>query len=542
MKTYKLLGIIFSLMLVSCAFAEEYGVSLTVSPEELSVNPYEIAVYDILVENVGSVDGTYTVSIENIPDDWYSLSHDSVDLKAGETKIVYLFITPQPTEQDIYNGVVKVDDIVNASVGFRLNIIKDHKITVSMPRQLTSCICEEDYTVIVVENMGKYSENIGLFLSGDALGIIGVEIESFTIEPNETKQIPVTIESACDTEERIYNLEISIESTNSYASSSIQSSIKKTQCFEFQLNYPEEVRTCAGVEKTFQISVSNTGIKEDGYEVNIEELGYSDIISLEPGQTQDFEITFVKWEEGVYEIPFSVSSNAERKEGLVRFIVEKCFGVDLQLDEYEITIQAGTGKLTKPSVKNIGTRPDTFDIESSATWVAVRPESLTLSPNESQNIFVYYSPEYGTSGQYDVRLTVESDNAFDSETLQVNVEGVGITPEVTTQEEIIPTTTIEEMPTTTVEENITTPEVNMTTTVDEITTTTIEEIPEPPEIDILRERGIIGLIWSKIVSASSCITQKVEELKLNRMMLSLVIGFVVALIILIIIYLVVMRD
>jgi hypothetical protein len=50
-------------------------------------------------------------------------------------------------------------------------------------------------------------------------------------------------------------------------------------------------------------------------------LGYSDIIELEPGQTQLFEVTFLEEEEGVYEIPFTVSSDTVSKDGLVNFVV-----------------------------------------------------------------------------------------------------------------------------------------------------------------------------------------------------------------------------
>ncbi|NCO31470.1 hypothetical protein GW891_01270, partial [bacterium] len=88
---------------------------------------------------------------------------------------------------------------------------------------------------------------------------------------------------------------------------------------------------------------------------------------------------------------------------------------------------------------------DTFDIQSSATWVAIKPENITLLPNESQNVFVYYSPEYGSSGEHNVQLIAKSENSEDKETVKVTITG----------EEIITTTT-------TFEENVT--ETNMTTT------------------------------------------------------------------------------
>ncbi len=494
--------------LINGVFAQNLDVSVTISPKELLVNPYEIAVYDILIKNTGPVNDTYTLSVEGISQGWYSLSHDSVTVPASESKTVYLFITPQPTEKDVYVGTVSVSDLENVSDTFKLNIIKDHKIQVSIPEQLKSCLCEEDQTMIVVENTGKYSENLELVLSGDALDIINVEVKSFTLEPNETNQIPVKILSACDTQEKVYSLEVKVKSTNSYASASTSSKIEKKQCFNFEIDYPEEVRTCANVEKIFQITVTNTGIKKDSYEINIEELGFSDVIELEPNQTQTFEVTFAKEEEGVYRIPFNVSSDTLKKEGLIKFIVEKCFGVDLELDVDELTIQAGTGKLTRPSVKNIGTRPNTFDIEASANWVAIRPKQLTLSPNETQNVYVYYSPEYGSSGEFDVELSAEGENAIDKETVKVNVEG-----------EVIIT------PTTTVEENI--------------TTTTF---PELPQINITKPTGMFGKVWEKIETLSEDVSERVGGIGINKMVLSLIVGFMIALVILIIVYVIVMRG
>jgi len=517
MKTYVVLGMILSLALLNGAFAQNSNISLNVSPEELYVDPYEIAIYDILIENEGLVEKTFTVSVQGIPEDWYSLSHEFISIESSETKKVYLFITPQPTEQNSYTGEIIVN---NVSVEFKLNIVKEHEIQVSIPSRISSCVCEEDHTMIVVKNTGKYSENLDLTLSGDAVDIVNVEIESFILEPNETKQIPVTIDSACDTQEKIYILNVDVESTNSYASTSSLSNIQKIKCFSFGIDYPKEVRTCANVEEEFQITVVNTGIKKDSYEVSIEELGYSDIIDLEPGQSQYFKVTFVREEEGVYEISFVISSDTDRQEGLVEFIVEKCFGVDLKLDVDDMTIKSGTGKLTKPSVKNVGTRPNTFDIEASATWVAIRPDKLTLSPNESQNIFVYYSPEYGSSGEYDIQLTAKAENAVDEEIIRVNVVEENVT------------TTTQEIPTTILEENVT--EANMTTTT--------EEFPEPPEVNITKPTGMFGEVWEKIEYFSLNITQRVEGLGLNKMVLSLIVGFVIALIILAIIYFIVMRD
>jgi hypothetical protein len=534
MKTKILLGTVFGLLLMAGAFAQDSDFQFSVSPEELSVNPYEIAVYDILIENQGQVEEIYDVSVEGIPEDWYSLSHESVTIPSGEDREVYLFITPQPTGKDIYIAELIVNGL---SETFQLNIIKDHKLQVSMPSQLTSCICEQDQTLIVVENTGKFEENIEIILSGDALEIIDVELDTFTIEPNESLQIPVMIQELCDTEERNYNLELVVESTSSYASASASSIIQKKDCFAFELVYPQEVTTCANVEQTFTISVTNTGVREDSYEISIEELGYSDIIELEPGQTQLFEVTFLEEEEGVYEIPFTVSSDTVSKDGLVNFVVERCYGVDLELDVEELTIQAGTGELTNPSVRNTGTRTDTFDITASAIWVAIRPLNVTLLPNETQEVFVYYSPEFGSAGEFDVELTAESGFAVDRETVNVNVEGEVVETTTTTMEETT-TTTMGET-TTTMNETTTTVEINVTIP-DNVTTTT-DGVIEPPPINITQP-GPIARVWEALINLSSDLNERIEDLGINRLVLSLIVGVIIALIILVVLYFIVMRG
>ena len=226
MKTKIILGAIFGLLMINCIFAEDVLVSMT--PEQ-TVNPYEIAVYDILINNQGEEDQIYKISVEGISEDWYSLSHESVDLKSGEAKTVYLFITPQPSERDLYLGKVLVG---NVSSNFKLNIIKEHKITASIP-DITSCICEEGQTVLIVNNMGKYSENINLFLLPQGLQVVSSDIQSFTIEPNETKEIPIRIEPLCESKEAIYPIQILLKSENSYASSLVSLNIEKKNCFDW---------------------------------------------------------------------------------------------------------------------------------------------------------------------------------------------------------------------------------------------------------------------------------------------------------------------
>jgi len=210
-----------------------------------------------------------------------------------------------------------------------------------------------------------------------------------------------------------------------------------------------------------------------------------------------------------------------KKEGKINFVVTKCYGVDLTVDENEFQIESGKGKLVKGKVTNIGLFADTFKIISDVIWSSIRPEQVNLNSNESKDVYAYYSPEYGAQGTYEVNLTAKSDNS--QATQQLNIEVLGKGEATTTIEE---TTTVEE----TIPTNETTIIENLTTTVEETTqeVTTIAETTletnqtTTPAVEIPTGEVITGF-WE------------------NKVMRSLLISIIIVIIILIIIYLVVMR-
>ena len=479
------------LLIIPFTLAKEYEVSVEISPREVEVSPYSIATFDILVQNTGKKKDSYSIQVDGIPEDWYSLSHESIDLDGGASTTVYLFITPYYDKAGSFIVSVSAVGHANTTETFTLNVLPDHEIKISIPAVIRSCLCEEDKSYVVVENVGKeYSEDIFLNVSGNASEVVELETKSLTLSPGEKKELPLRIAPACDTEEKTYSLIIEARSTTSYARSAASSTIRKLKCYDFEAYYPEEVKTCAGVETPFQIKVENTGMKADDYEVRVEKLNFTKSVSLSPAEMRTFDLTFKEDELGVYDVQLIVESDFIRKEGMITFVVEQCYGVDLQLDEKELTIKPGTGKLTKPRVRNTGTRPDKFEVTSNVEWTSIKPASLELEPNETRNIYVYYSPEYGVSGSFDVVLKVESENSMDEETVRVNVPTRG--PEVTT------------------------------------TTLGASEVPEVPTINI--------------TGREITVTDKLLALCKNKLVLSLFIGILGALIILGLIYLLVMRG
>jgi uncharacterized membrane protein len=499
---FKALSVFFAvLLMIGTAMAVESDVSVDVFPKTVTVAPFEIADYDILVTNNGDQE-TFTVLVEGLPEEWVHLSHSEITVPAGSEGMVYLFITPQEIEETTYEFAVTVkgqtQDVEYAS----LNIIPEHELKVNMPNEVDSCLCEQDDFMITVENSGEFSEDISIQFEGDATGIVEAGVTEFKMESHTTVDIPVTIKKACDNEERGYDLQVNVKSKNSYARASEEMVVFKRECYKFELLYDEQITTCAGYEKSAQIRIKNTGLKDDIYQVEIEKFQYSELIDLEPGETKTIEVSILEPEVGTYDIPFKVSSDFVGEEGKITLVSENCYDVDLVLDVGELKVAAGTGKLTKPTVKNLGTRADTFELESDKDWVKIKPTSINLESGESEDIYVYYSPEYGSFGDFNVKIRVFSDRSEDEENVAVNV-----------LQELIDSL------------------VGETTTLTEEPTETTAPKVEVPQIDVN-----VSEVFDKL-------TGKVGGVGENRkLILSIAIGALAAIIIIILVYLVVMRG
>jgi len=521
MMDSKILSFVFLaiLLLFPASLAVDYGVAVDITPKAIDTKPCGIAAYDIEVTNMGELEDTYSFDIEGVPEGWFTLSHDTITLKAGETQKVYLFITPDCYEEEygLFEGTFIVTDGAGDSTDFTLNVIPDHILELEIPETLKVCLGEDSEMTVVVRNVGEHTEEVYLTASGDAGDFTSFPEESFTLEPDKEKEVMITV-SPVGVEYGNYGLIVEAKSTTSYARTSVESIIEVTKCYDVEVTYPEEVKACGGEAKAFEITIKNIGLKNDTYTLTIEDLEYEMTVSLAPEEFRRIELEFFKEEEGTYEIPFTVASDVVTKEGMITFVVEKCYGVDLILEVSEIDIESGRGGLVKGTVKNTGVLTDTFNIISDVIWSIVKPDRITLESEQEENVYAYYSPEYGVTGTQTVELTAKSAKSEDTEELTIEIlpkEEVPTTTTTTPPEETTTTVPPEETTTTPEEETTTAPPETTTTPEEETTTTTLMPgIPTGRILDIIYE---------------------------NRAIRSLLIAIIVVIIILIIIYLIVMR-
>lgn len=490
---FVLLGLFF---VVSVCYAKDYDISVDVNPKSVTVNPCGIANFDIDIKNTGGLDDTYSINITGLPNDWYSLSQDSIDVKAGESGKVYLFVTPYCYgETGSFKVFVTVSDGASVSNTFTLNVIPDHKITVSMPEEIKTCLEETSSANVTIKNEGNFKEDVELTLSGAVSDFVELSENKITLNPLEEKTVELTLKPTTGKEIGDYQLELNAKSASSYANSKSISIVKVSECYKVEVSYLKKIETCLKEQTDFELTIKNAGMKKDSYTVEIEDMNYTKVVELDAEGSTILKIPFVKDEEGVYEVPLKVTSDYVSKEESVEFDVLKCYGVELAAEESSLNVDVGRGKLTKAQVTNLGTKDDTFDVATDVDWASVKPKTVTLTSGEKQDIYVYYSPNFGMSGSYDTTLTVKSKYSQADAKIKITVSGEATTTETTTETTIILTTPGEE-------------------------NTTSTETPSTPTGGFLTP---------------------IQNILENKIMRALLIAVIVVLIILIIVYLVMMR-
>lgn len=499
MKSKILISIFLSLVFfISLVTAKEFEVNVSIKPKELTTSPCGIATYDISVKNLGEKEDIYYMIVEGIPEGWYTLTHESITLGAGKSKTIYLFITADCyTQPATYAGFLTALGNAEDSDDFVMNVVAEHILKVELPRTISSCLCEETRIIATIENTGKFDENVVLTLSGDASNFASLDENSFTLKKGDKRDVIITLNPTCDLEPAEYSLELKAESTNSYARASGVSRIERIKCHDFTVSYDKEIKTCANEAVPFKISVKNTGTKENMFEVKIEALDYSESASIKPGETKVLSTSFLGKEYGTVDLAFVVKSDYKVIDGSIRFIIEKCYGVDLQPEQNELQIKIGTGKLLRAKLVNTGTREDSFNISADISWVSIRPQKVTLGSNQTDDVFAYYSPEFGASGIYETSLIAESEKSRDEEKIKITV----VKEEIPKAEEERPVIEINVTPEITIEENVT---------------------PAVPTGQEVRTR--------------------LKNLLQNKLILALLIGVILALIVFGFIYLLVMRS
>lgn len=445
------LSIFFGLIFItSLAFAQDFGVSVDITPKETTINLCDVTFYDITIENTGAKSDTYSIDIKGLPENWYSLSQNTVKLNPGESETVYLFVTASCNDgKGVYSGSVTVKGQVEDTETFKLIVVADRSVRITLPKDTASCLCDGGFIKAKIENTGKYREELIFSLTSEIAEYLSLEKTSMTLEPGQIDYLDIMISDVCKPEGK-YSLKLSTEAKKSYVTAEAETQIDMTKCYQFKASMPKELSGCDDETNYFNIDLKNIGLKSDEYTIKIEDLNYTKTVKLDPEKDTELKISFVK-DVGKYEIEVVVKSDTQTEIYNVYTTIEKCYDASLVIEEDKYETFPCQGKLIKAVIKNKGTKSDTYNIDSDKSWVVIKPKTIELDPAETGDVSIYCSPAYDMEGEYNIKVTAESKKVSLIETFVLNVLGKGITTTVPEETTTMPVITLPEETTTTAE-------------------------------------------------------------------------------------------
>jgi hypothetical protein len=106
-----------------------------------------------------------------------------------------------------------------------------------------------------------------------------------------------------------------------------------------------------------------------------------------------------------------------------------CTGYSLILftDANKVDAVVGKGELIRLQAVNAGNFGDKYDVSLiGPDWAIIKPASFALRSDEVKTLFLYISPDVGAEGKYNLDVTVKSQCASQTESIEVGVIKEGI--------------------------------------------------------------------------------------------------------------------
>ncbi|MBS3052243.1 MAG: hypothetical protein J4428_02645 [Candidatus Aenigmarchaeota archaeon] len=105
------------------------------------------------------------------------------------------------------------------------------------------------------------------------------------------------------------------------------------------------------------------------------------------------------------------------------FALDKCknHSAEINIESSNVDLEVGKGRLLKAILKNNGEVDDFQIIKDGPDWVVIKPEKTRLNINQTEEIFVYMSPDLGSEGKYKIKIMTKSSCVYLENEIIANV-------------------------------------------------------------------------------------------------------------------------
>lgn len=379
------------------AYAQSPDFQLTT--KSVQVCPYGTVQVLGYITNTGA-DDSFTVASES---QWAKIAPDTFQLKNGEKKTVYIYVTPDNSQKSpgTYSIPVTVTGTkMKTTQTITVSLMACYAVKVS-PQHSTynSCLSEAQPVLFDITNQGKSEETFAVATNAGELTNSQVVLKS-----GETKTIRVTIPVT----QAQQTVTIGATSLTSYAKASNSVILTGSQCYTGELSVsPVQANVCTEDVATYTVRVTNTGSRDDTYALTASAGTLANkTLTIAPGKTGQTTMTIRPTVTGSSPVEVTATSGHISVKKTATLTVDTCRGVSAALVAKQATVCQGDAAQLGLTLKNTGSRKDTYAVKTTSGTVSEK--SVALNAGETKVVQVSVDTKDAVNGSYIVNATVSS--------------------------------------------------------------------------------------------------------------------------------------
>ncbi len=391
-----------------------YSFDASLEPARQSVCKGRPTNYLLRISNTGSEEDSYSIYAP----EWITAESDTVVLASRESRDLILEANAIVTGESTFNiTVISAEHTVYPELRKIIGGVADARecrgvaVFISPP---SSEICSREGTEyqVTIKNIGTVSD---IFILENSIGEL--EQDKIALEAGESGDIKLTIEPGSVSPE---NRTVKVGASSEGVHDEDEAELIVENCYSAGITMePEPVSVCPCFSAEFKAELENLGRLPDNYTFSFTSPGnmsgadFEESLELLPGESETFGLEIpipCDAEAGTYGIKAKAESeNTEtvQEAALLVKAIKECYSLELSAEEESLKTVTGRAVVFAVEAENTGKVKDTYRlILVGPEWLYLSRGEITLEPEESQTVYLYASPTYGSElKEYSLELT-----------------------------------------------------------------------------------------------------------------------------------------